>query len=176
MCPSFLSPCVSAIRQGLLDAGHPLQSTRSRGIGLDVQALAEHLPELAHEATLIAAVEVAKQGLDGLGSLLSVIEGDAARRRQYWIHQMINVQEPDSREKVVDDVVLDDAVEKVTANEAKLPVDRGEGALNEGPAARLVVRDLEVSVVQVGDGHCNLLVNHISKLKISIRSYSPSQW
>ena len=89
---------------------------------------------------------------------------------------MINVQEPDSREKVVDDVVLDDAVEKVTANEAKLPVDRGEGALNEGPAARLVVRDLEVSVVQVGDGHCNLLVNHISKLKISIRSYSPSQW
>jgi hypothetical protein len=71
------------------------------------------------------------------------------------------------REKVVDDVVLDDAVEEVTANEAKLPVDRGEGALNEGPAARLVVRDLKVSMVQVGDGHCNLSVNHISMLKIS---------
>jgi hypothetical protein len=76
----FFPPCVPDIRQGLLDAGHPLQRAGGRGIGLDVQALAEHGPKLTHEAAVIAAVEVAKNGLDSLSSLLSVVEGDTARR------------------------------------------------------------------------------------------------
>lgn len=53
---------------------------------------------------------------------------------------------------MVDDVALDDAVEEVAADEAKVAVDRGERALDKGPAVGLEVRDIRVGVVQVGDG------------------------
>lgn len=59
------------------------------------------------------------------------------------------------REHVVNNVVLDNAVEDVATNEAKLAVDGGSSALNESPFLGLVVRGLRVSVVEVRDGNCN---------------------
>ena len=61
----------------------------------------------------------------------------------------------DLREQMVDNVGVDDAVEEVAADEAKVAVNRGQGALDEGPAVGLEVVDLRVSVVQVGDGNYN---------------------
>lgn len=57
-----------------------------------------------------------------------------------------------SREEVVDNVLLNDTVEQVLANEAKLTVNSSESALDVGPALVGVVRNLGVVVVEVGDG------------------------
>ena len=56
------------------------------------------------------------------------------------------------REQVVDDVLVNDAVEEVAADEAKVAVDGGEGALDVGPALGVKVGDVGVVVVEVGDG------------------------
>ena len=55
----------------------------------------------------------------------------------------------------MNDVVLDDAVEEVTAGEAKVPINGGQSALDKGPVLGIVVGDLHVGVVQVGDGNCS---------------------
>lgn len=52
----------------------------------------------------------------------------------------------------MDDVRVDDAVEEVAADEAKVAVHGGQGALDEGPALSVKVGDFRVGVVQVGDG------------------------
>lgn len=53
---------------------------------------------------------------------------------------------------MVDNVLLDDAVEDVLANEAEVAVNGGESALDKGPAVLVVVVDVGVVVVEVGDG------------------------
>lgn len=53
---------------------------------------------------------------------------------------------------MVNNVLLNDAVEEVLANEAKLTVDSGESSLDVGPAFSGVVRELSVVVVEVGNG------------------------
>lgn len=53
---------------------------------------------------------------------------------------------------MVHDVRLDDAVEEVAADEAKVAVDGREGALDEGPVLSVEVGDVGVRVVEVGDG------------------------
>ena len=57
------------------------------------------------------------------------------------------------REEMVNNVLLNDAVEDVLANKAKVAVNGSESALDKGPALLGVVRDLLVVVVQVGDGN-----------------------
>lgn len=57
------------------------------------------------------------------------------------------------REQVVNNVVLNDAVEQVAANETEFSVHGCEGALDKGPALSLIVRHLHVGVVQVSDGN-----------------------
>lgn len=59
------------------------------------------------------------------------------------------------REHVVHNVVLDDAMEHVAADEAKITVDGGRSALDESPVLRLVMRCLLVGVVKIGDGNYN---------------------
>lgn len=54
-------------------------------------------------------------------------------------------------EHVVDDVVLNDTVEDVATDEAKVAVNSGSSALDEGPVLSLVVRCVLVCVVKVGD-------------------------
>lgn len=53
---------------------------------------------------------------------------------------------------MVNDVRLDDAVEEVAADEAKVAVDGREGALDEGPVLGVEVGKVGVGVVEVGDG------------------------
>lgn len=54
---------------------------------------------------------------------------------------------------MVDDVVLNDAVEEVAANKAKLSVHSRKSALDKCPVLCLIVRHLHVGVVQVSDGN-----------------------
>ena len=56
---------------------------------------------------------------------------------------------------MVHNVVLDDAMEHVAADEAKVTVDGGGGALDESPVLGLVMRGLLVGVVKIGDGNYN---------------------
>ena len=62
------------------------------------------------------------------------------------------------REHVVNNVVLNNAVEDVTANEAKIAVHSGGCTLDESPVVSLVVRSLGVSVVKVSNSDCGELV------------------
>lgn len=54
---------------------------------------------------------------------------------------------------MVDNVLLNDTVEKVLANETELAVNSGESTLDVGPALSGVVRKLGVVVVEVSDGN-----------------------
>lgn len=65
---------------------------------------------------------------------------------------------------MVDDVSVDDAMEEVAADEAKVTIDSGEGALDEGPALGLEVRHLGVGVVEVGDGNCGVTASDLLHL------------
>jgi hypothetical protein len=50
---------------------------------------------------------------------------------------------------VVHDVVLDDSVEDVAADEAEFTINGGKRALDESPLVGLVMRSILVGVVQV---------------------------
>jgi hypothetical protein len=78
---------------------------------------------------------LAHDGLDGLGGLVGVVEGDGG-------------------DVVVEDVGLDDAVEDLATNEAELAVNGSGGATSEVPGLAGVVRKGRVGVLEVGDGDC----------------------
>lgn len=82
----------------------------------------------------IGAVVTTHDGLDGLGGLVSVVEGDG-------------------RNIVVQDVRLDDTVEEPAADEAELAVDGCGSTLDEGPLLAGVVREGRVGVLEEGDGN-----------------------
>ncbi len=54
---------------------------------------------------------------------------------------------------MVNDVVLNDAVEEMASNEAKVAIDSGQRALDKGPVLSLKVRNIYMGVVQVGNGN-----------------------
>lgn len=54
---------------------------------------------------------------------------------------------------MVHDVSVDDAMEDVTANETEITIDSCQGSRNERPALGLVVWDILVRVVKVGDSN-----------------------
>ena len=104
-----------------------------------IDALAEGRHQRVQETGLLfLAVVLAQEGLDGAGGLLGLVEGDAA-------------------EEVVHDVVVDDLVEEVTADEARGAVNGGQRPLGVGPSVGRVVRDVGVGVLEVGDGDCGWL-------------------
>lgn len=74
----------------------------------------EGLEEAGPSGLGLGAVVAAHHSLDGLAGLVRVVEGDGA-------------------DVVVQNVGLDDAVEDVTADEAKVTVDGGGGTTGEGP-------------------------------------------
>ena len=93
-------------------------------------------PEEAERAVLgVGAVVLAHNGLDGLGGLVGVVEGDGA-------------------DVVVQHVGLDDAVQQLAADEAELAVDGGRGAAHVVPALGGIVWDGRVGVLQVRDSDC----------------------
>lgn len=77
---------------------------------------------------------LAHDGLDGLGGLIRVVEGDAA-------------------DIVVEDMSLDDAVEKVAADEAHLTINGSSGTTDEVPLIVGVVGKGRVGVLKEGDGN-----------------------
>lgn len=77
---------------------------------------------------------LAHDGLNGLGGLVRVVEGDAA-------------------DVVVEDMSLDDAVEKVAADEAHLTVNGSSGTTDEVPLVVGVVGKGRVGVLEEGDGN-----------------------
>lgn len=54
----------------------------------------------------------------------------------------------------MNDMVINDLVEEVAANEAKSSVNSTKGTLDEGPRILIVVRNIRMSVVQIGNGNC----------------------
>ena len=108
-------------------------------VSLDPLAPAGSLVDGAEEAEAAAldvgAVVLAHDGLDGLGGLVGVVEGDGG-------------------DVVVEDVGLDDAVEDLAANEAELAVNGSGGTTSEVPGLAGVVREGRVGVLEVGDGDC----------------------
>lgn len=115
-----------------------LASTLSLSTGLNPLAHTGAVVQGTDEATGavldVGAVVLAHDRLDGLGGLISVVEGDAA-------------------DVVVEDVGLDDAVEEVSADEAHLTVDGGSGAADKVPLLVVVVREGRVGVLKEGDGN-----------------------
>jgi hypothetical protein len=75
----------------------------------------------------------AHDGLDSLGGLTSVVEGDGA-------------------DVVVEDVRLNDVVEEVGTDGPKVAVDSRSGTTGECPGVGGVVRKGRVSVLKEGDG------------------------
>ena len=114
-----------------------LASALGFGAGLNPLAPTGTLPECADEAPRtvlgVGAVVLAHDGLDGLGSLVGLVEGDAA-------------------DVVVEDVSLNNAVEQVSADEAHLTVNGGCGAANKVPLVGGVVRQGRIGVLEEGDG------------------------
>jgi hypothetical protein len=106
---------------------------------LDPLAPTSDVPDSGDEAKRtvfdIGAVVLAHDLLDGLGSLVGVVEGDG-------------------RDVVVENVGLDDAVEEAAADETELTVDSSSGTASVGPGLSVVVRKGRVSVLKVGDGNC----------------------
>lgn len=113
----------------------------------------ERLPEVGEEVGPLLNVLVAKQGGNSPGSLLAVVERNATDMILAIGHNSGQF-EINLREHVVNNVVLDDAVEDVATNEAKLAINSGKSTLDKRPGVRIVVRSLWVGVVQVGDGNC----------------------
>ena len=55
----------------------------------------------------------------------------------------------------MEDMGLDDSVKEMTADEAKLAVDRGSGSPGIRPRLWLVMRKRGIGVLEEGDGHWN---------------------
>lgn len=135
----------------------PLESSRRRVVGNHVLALGEVGPELSNEGSLIAVVQIAEHRLDSLGGFSSIVKGNTPeeKKKKVSVACSHNVKEDsiaNLREKVVNNVVLNDAVKQVAANKSKLSVDSGQGTLDKGPVLGRIVRHLHVGVVEVGDG------------------------
>lgn len=82
-------------------------------------------------------------------------------------------------------MVVNDVVEEHTADPAKVTVDGGESTLDKGPSLRLVVVDLGVVVVKVGNGHYFFHTYMVSLIEsvgplagviFFVDKYLPSQW
>lgn len=106
-------------------------------VGLDPLAPSSAAPHGLHKseraAFHIGTVVASHDGLDGLGGLVCVVEGDGG-----------NV--------VVEDVGLDDAVHQRAADETKLAVNGGGGAASEVPRITSVVGKRWVGVLEVCNG------------------------
>lgn len=127
---------------GVAEEEHPLAFTLSALGGFHPVARTGAGPESLEEpcpaGVGLGAVVLAHDLLDGLAGLVGVVEGDDA-------------------DVVVQHVRLDDAVEDVAADEAKVTVDGGGSAAREVPHFRFVVRQCGIGVLQERDGNWRTL-------------------
>lgn len=83
----------------------------------------------------VTAVVLAHDWLDGLSSLIGVVEWDGG-------------------DVVVKNVGLDNAVEKVATNEAEFTVNGSSSTACESPGVTFVVRESRIGVLKEGDSDC----------------------
>ena len=130
-------------------------------VGLDPLAPAGSLVHGADEAPAaildVGAVVLAHDGLDGLGGLVGVVEGDGG-------------------DVVVEDVGLDDAVEDLATDEAELAVNGCGGTTGEVPGLAGVVREGGVGVLEIGNSDCKENVSFCEEDRVYFRKCLPSQW
>lgn len=112
-------------------------STLSISAGLDPLAPASTLPKSADKSYRavfgLGSIVLAHDRLDGLGCFISVVERNGA-----------NV--------VVENMRLDNAVEKVAADEAHFAVNGGSRPANKVPLVGSVVRQSRVGMLKEGNG------------------------
>lgn len=113
-----------ALALGTLTRFNPLAHT---------SALPHGLQEASRAVFGVRAVVLAHDGYDSLRSLVGIVERNRG-----------NV--------VVEDVSLDDAVEKSATNEAKFTIDGGSSSASVSPGIGVVVRQRGIGVLQEGDG------------------------
>jgi hypothetical protein len=110
------------------------------------------LPESLEERSVVTDVLLAKHGLDGTSSFLSMVEGNATITNCQLSCLRCDVKSLNLREEMVNNVELDDAVEQLTADKSKVSVNSGQSTLLESPCTLLEVLGLVVVVVKVSDG------------------------
>lgn len=88
--------------------------------GLDVTAGCESLPEIAKEVGLLLDVTLAKNRCNSPCCLLGVVEGNTTIQSKLKFSSGFTFD--NLREHVVNDMVLNDAVEDVAADETKIAV------------------------------------------------------
>lgn len=115
----------SSLTLGTLHGLNPLAPTGALPDGLD---------EAKSTVLGIGTVVATHNRLDGLASLIGVIEGNQA-------------------DVVVENVSLDDTVHEVTADETKFAIDRGSGTADIVPGTRLIVRKGRIGVLEESDGN-----------------------
>ena len=100
-------------------------------------------------------------GLDGLGGLVGVVEGDGG-------------------DVVVQDMGFHNAVQQLAADEAEFAVDGCGGAAGVGPGGGGVVGEAGVGVLEEGDGDCGKEVGvsgvDVGERGVWKRGCLPSQW
>lgn len=107
-------------------------------------ALVHGLDETNWSVNGISTVVAAHDRLDGLGGLVSVVEGNGA-------------------DIVVQNVGLDDTMQQVAADEAELTIDGCSGALDKGPLLAGIVGQSRVGVLEEGDSDCVRLERLVSR-------------
>lgn len=125
--------CGKARLSGITLLFCPMKTT-SVALSLDILARSKSSPQVCVERSLLLNVLLAQQRSNSPCSLLSMIEWNP------WEH-------------VVNDVVFDDAVEDVAANESEFAVDGRKSTLLESPCTLVIVRSVGVSVVKICDHH-----------------------
>lgn len=136
-----------------------LAGTLGLGAGLDPLAhtgAVIHGPNETSGAVFdVGTVVLAHDGLDGLGSLIGIVKGDAA-------------------DVVVQDVGLDDAVEEMSADEAHLAINGGSSAADKVPLIVGVVRKGRIGVLEESDGNYTGLVLILEIFEFRILTYQAS--
>lgn len=61
----------------------------------------------------------------------------------------------------MDDVVFDDVVEDMLADEPKLAIDCGSGSLEEGPGLGFEFGEIGMRVVEIGNGYDPVIYPHV---------------
>jgi hypothetical protein len=121
----------------------------------DTRTVPHSLEEASPSGVGLSAVVVTHDLLDGLASLVGIVEGDSA-------------------DVVVENMGLNDAVEDVTTDETEITVNSGTGSTDEVPRLGLVVRESRVGVLEVSDGNCWQLLVLVSSFQFFFGSTYPA--
>lgn len=108
--------------------------------------LSRGLNPLAHAGALVHGGEEAKETALGVGAVV------LAHNRTDGVRSLVGVVKGNGRDVVVEDVRLDDAMKKVTADEATLAINGSSSTTDKVPLFGVIVGESRVGVLEKGDG------------------------